>query len=233
MAAHTSGELQVRGAPVGDAWRDPRRAFGRHGIGRFTHHREQHREIVWREGPHDVFLGAEFAQAEAVGIDIAQLADRAARHQLLRLAEDRVVLQQVADFGLGRHPLSVGGQQGKRLFDIDMLARFERGNRHIGMGFRRCRQRHAVNAVIREDILEAARLGPVLLRDPLRRRRVIVGHRRQRAQLRVIARKVLAPVADADLGDARVAHAGITFSWLRSNLPRVSRMTAACSRIRS
>src|SRR4249920_1492874 len=93
-----------------------------------TDERENHRKIVRRKAPQDVFLAANFSEIETIRIEILQPSETALAHQLLELQKCRVILQQVPDHQPAikalskRHELfGLGETAGERLLDKNML----------------------------------------------------------------------------------------------------------------
>ena len=84
------------------------------------------------EGPEDVFLPADFAQAQAAGIDVLQSADFAGFDHFFEPDYCGMVVKYVADKegflllrGQAHQFFAVGLIEGKRLFDKDVLAGVE------------------------------------------------------------------------------------------------------------
>ncbi len=123
--------------------------------------RKNHRNVVRRKAPEHVFLAAEAAEVEAVGIDVMEAPEPTFGHQLLQPEEGRMVLEEMshhdqAAVGLGgpADPLGILNFEREGLLDEKMLSCFKRLKRQRCVRFRGRRQHHPVNVVSSKNLVE-------------------------------------------------------------------------------
>jgi hypothetical protein len=184
-------------------------------VGLLPREAQDHRHVVGAERPERVLVGAQHAQVEPVGVDVAHVAQLAAVHELLERLDARVVLEQVADHqhAIGRarrrhHLLGLLDRLGERLLDEAVLAGLQHPHRERSVRRHRRGQRDRVQRLVGQQLVQRGRhagtgegaplTGPALLR--------LVA---QPGQLGVrkpveVARQVGAPVAES--GDADPDH---------------------------
>ena len=129
MCLESVGKLEVGGGNVGvlaveiavAGGIDP----GRHRVGQT----QNHRNVVGRKAPENVFFGADFSEVQPVGVDVLESAELARVHQFAQFQIGRVILKQVTDHQdslmLPRHLAQaprVAIAQGEGFFDVDVLA---------------------------------------------------------------------------------------------------------------
>ena len=184
-------------------------------IGLFAGQAENDGDVVGGEGPEDVLLPADLAEAQAAGVDILEAADGSFVDHLLQADHGGVVLEDVTDeedllFGFGQADegcaFVVGQRQG--LFDEAVFAGIEglRGQGVVLGG--RSGDDDGLDCGIGEKCIEIIGDGGV---------RVVFGHLLadgaglvadglENAELMEVPDEVLAPVAGADEGDVFFSH---------------------------
>ena len=169
------------------------------------------------EGPEDVFLAADLAQAQTPGIDILEAADLSGLDHFLEPDDGRMVMQDVPDKerllpfrGQAYQRCAIPLGEGQRLFHEDMLAGLQGlfGNVKMQGGGRG--DNYACNIIIHEDIGDVGSddegdrfeiCPPIGLAHFLADGVGAIADGFENTQLVEIADEVLAPVAGADYGD--------------------------------
>ncbi|HEY7808169.1 MAG TPA: hypothetical protein VIC34_13310 [Croceibacterium sp.] len=135
--------MQFQPADVGDPFLQNGMARGRHPLDRGIDQSQDHRDIVRRKAPDDVFVTADSPEIEPRRGDVAHRAEFAGIDDSGQFHEYRMVLQQMAHHqnpaGRARrlgHRASVVEVERDRLFDADILARRDRGENHVAMYLR-------------------------------------------------------------------------------------------------
>ena len=152
---------------------------------------QDHGNVMRGERPQCVFLAANFAQAEAVGINVAKDAEAPRLDGATQGDEGRMVEQQMTDhqgqaaiMGQTGETAAFGDIQAQRLFDEHVLARRQRRRDQLAMA--RCRRRDGDrrDRVAGEQIRRVGERGGVgiLSREVCHRVRIDIAERRQRAE---------------------------------------------------
>nr|WP_254126842.1 hypothetical protein [Aquihabitans sp. G128] len=195
------------GGHVGHAAVEEAGSRGGHLVGLLADEGEQHGEVVGGEAPERVLLLADAPEVQAVGVEVAELAQRPPLHELLELQERRVVLQQVphhqgAPGGGGRSHdrLGVGHRERQRLLHEDVLAGLERLDGQPGVVHRGRGDDQGVDLGVGHHLGEGAGCDPVGLGLGCGDRRDGVDDGDQRAEAGVGAHQVAAPRAAAHDG---------------------------------
>ena len=113
------------------------------------------------EAPERILVGAQLAEIEAVRVDVADLAELAARDDVGEPAHPRVVLEQVSDHqdaavALSRRDrrLCVTHRLREGLLDEAVLASVQHANRELSMRRHRRREHHTVELGVGEQLVE-------------------------------------------------------------------------------
>ena len=124
VSNEAAGEVQVAEDDVLDAFAKERLAPRRHLLGALTSQCQRERDVVGREAPEGVLVGADFAEVESIRIEVQHTPERAALGELVEALEDGVEAQQVANHqhailggGGGNEFAGIGDGEGERLLD--------------------------------------------------------------------------------------------------------------------
>jgi hypothetical protein len=171
---------------------------------------------VGAKRPQRVLVGAQLAEVQAVSVDVEHAPELAGVDQLLELDDAGVVLEQMADHQRSagalrsrHHGLGVGGRLRHRLLNEAVLARRDHLDRQCGVRRYRRRERHGVDTVVCEHLVEVG--GRAGVREQ-RRDTLAVGVERIAdpgelctRECREVASDVRSPVPQAGDGDAQGA----------------------------
>jgi hypothetical protein len=223
VGADAVGEAELRERDVWDVGIEVAAALAGDGLRLFAEEAKQDGDVVGREGPEDVFFSADFADVEAVGVDVVDPAEVAVGDEALELAYSGVVLEDVADhedplvfccdadqFGAFLHVEREG------LFNEDVFAGEQSAFRHLVVADGGSGEDHAVDSGSAEDvfILSAEDDAGIFGADGFKGRGVFVAEGAESAEFEEVAGEVLAPVSmpyDCDVGGHGISNVRFDF----------------------
>ena len=147
---------------------DPRREItlplGFHGDRLLLKKVQDHGDVVRREAPQYVLLGANQTHVEPIGVAVEHAAELAFVDELAEPDDGRMVKQDVPDhedqrsiFGQSYQGLAFVCEQGQRLFDVDVFVGFKTFSRDLAMSCGRRCDGHRVDFRILEYVLQFLR----------------------------------------------------------------------------
>src|SRR5215469_2433880 len=207
VSAHAVGKLELAQGYVGDARVEVASALAGDRQGRLAEKAEDDADVVRRKAPENVFLGADFADVEAIRIDVVDSSQGAIADELLQLDDGGMILEDVAHHQYSavirsyiNQLRALGNVQREGFLDKDVLAREKRPLRHHIVMNGRGGKHDAVDVLVAKDavVIAAEVCFRKLGAGSFQIRRIAVAYSVQRSQLMKIPGEVFSPVAMTD-----------------------------------
>src|SRR5215831_8136878 len=95
MCLNTARKREKRYGNVGDLLMEIVAALRRDSMWHFSQQSKDDRDVMWCKAPEDVFLTSNFAEVQAIGIDVLNAPEFTAIDQVFELQNCRVIPQQM------------------------------------------------------------------------------------------------------------------------------------------